>query len=94
MTDLPLTLCTKQDYQNAVEFGKSNGEAKGVLIARLINLKLTIGMMQLKNESRAKRAETQHQEDYISVPDPNCELRRLGFCVEEIDALIGELENA
>jgi hypothetical protein len=37
--------------------------------------------------------ETQHQEDYEPVPDPNCEMNRLGFTAGEIDTLIGELAD-
>lgn len=50
-------------------------------------------MMSLKAESWSKRAETQHQEDYEPVPDPNCEMNRLGFTAGEIDTLIGELAD-
>lgn len=93
MTNLPYTLCTKQDYLNAVAHVKVSGEGAELLKARLQAIQATTQMMALKAESWSKRAETQHQEDYEPVPDPNCEMNRLGFSAGEIDELIGELSN-
>lgn len=93
MMSLPETLCTKQDYFNAVRRAKASGEGAELLKAKLQAMKETTCMMSLKAESWSKRAETQHQEDYEPVPDPNCEMNRLGFRAEEIDMLIGELAD-
>ncbi|MEN6562105.1 MAG: hypothetical protein ABFD11_01025 [Christensenella sp.] len=92
MRGFPKELRTKQDYLNAAEYVKSNGEGKSLLIARLKELKMTTTMMILKESSRSMRAEKQHQEDYIPAPDPNCEMLRLGFTGKEIDDLIGGLK--
>ena len=93
MISLPETLCTKQDYLNAVRRAKASGEGAALLRARLKAMKEATCMMSLKAESWSKRAETQHQEDYEPVPDPNCEMNRLGFTAGEIDTLIGELAD-
>ena len=93
MIGLTQILCTKQDYINAVRMSKQTGEGAEVLMAKLHAMKSTTNMMALKSESWAKRAETQHQEDYEPVADANCGMRRLGFSAEEIDGLIGELQN-
>ena len=85
-------LRTKQDFINAVEYVKATGEGKAILIARLESIKASTTMMELKESSRSKRADKQLQEDYVSVPDPNCEMRRLGFSEAEIDYLIGRLK--
>lgn len=94
MIGLPHILNTKQDYINAADYVKATGDGGAILAARLRALKRSTDMLCLKDESRSKRAEKQHQEDYAPVPDPNCELLRLGFTAREIDALLGELENA
>ena len=93
MTGLTQILCTTQDYINAVRMAKQTGEGVDILIAKLRAVKATTNMMALKAESWAKRAETQHQEDYEPTADANCEMCRLGFSAEEIDGLIGELQN-
>lgn len=92
MIGFPKDLRTKQDFLNAVEYVKATGEDKATLIARLESLKATITMMDLKESSRSKRADKQLQEDYASVPDPNCEMGHLGFSEAEIDYLIGRLK--
>lgn len=92
MIGVPNDLRTKQDFLNAVESVIATGEDKAILIARLEGVKATVTMMELKESGRSKRADQQLQEDYASVPDPNCEMRRLGFSEEEIDGLIGRLK--
>jgi hypothetical protein len=91
MVGFPKDLRTKQDYLNAVDYVKSTGSDKTVMISRLEGLKSNITMMVLKNESAGKPAEDQTGDDYHVVPDPNCEMLRLGFTGAEIDALIGGL---
>jgi len=91
MVGFPKDLRTKQDYLNAVDFVKSTGTDKAVMIARLEGLKSNTTIMVLKNSSVGKPAEEQTQDDYEPVPDPNCEMVRLGFTEAEIDALIGGL---
>ena len=49
--------------------------------------------MELKESGRNKRADKQHQEDYTPVPDPNSQMRRLGFTLEEMDCLIGGIDH-
>lgn len=93
MTGFPKELHTKQDFLNAVRYVKAGGEGKEILIARLERMKVSTTMMALKESSKSKRAEKQQQEDYIPVPDPNCEMRRLGFTENEIDSLIGGLKE-
>ena len=86
-------LRTKQDYLNAAAYAKQSGEGKTALTARLCRMKTSVTRMDLKESSRAMRADRQHQEDYIPVQDPCCEMRRLGFTEEEIDELIGGLQQ-
>lgn len=92
MIGFPKDLRTKQDFLNAVEYVKLSGEDKAILITRFESLKATTTMMDLRESSRSKRADKQHQEDYAPVPDLNCEMNRLGFTKEEIDCLIGEVK--
>lgn len=92
MIGFPKDLRTKQDFLNAVKYVKATGEDKAILIGRLESVKAATTMMDLKESSRSKRADKQLQADYASVPDPNCEMRRLGFSEAEIDYLIGRLE--
>lgn len=94
MMGLNMILSTKQDYINAVRLANLTGEGTELLAARLNAMKNSTNMMELKESSYAKRAETQHQEDYEPIADVNCEMSRLGFTCDEVDALIGELKNA
>jgi hypothetical protein len=77
MFGLPNNLSTKQDWFNSVEYARSTGKGKDVMIARLNGLKQNTKMNILKIESVGKPAEEQTPEDFISVDDPNCELIRL-----------------
>jgi len=92
MVGFPKELRTKQDYLNAVDYAKSTGTDKAVMIARLESLKSNTTIMVLKNSSKGKPAEEQTQDDYESAPDPNCEMRRLEFTEAEINNLIGGLK--
>jgi hypothetical protein len=91
MVGFPKNLLTKQDYENAVEFVNSGGAGRDVLIARLTGLKSFNKINVLKSGSAGKPAEEQTPDDYKAIDDPNCEMIRLGFSVEEINALIGRL---
>lgn len=93
MLGYPSELRTKSDYINAYNYALQGGEGRELLAARLEALKATVCYMGLKDESYSKRAEKQHQEDYEPKPDPNCEMRRLGFSEAEIDELLGGLRN-
>lgn len=93
MAGLAEFLFTKQDYYNAAQYLKAHNEDLGELLARLKSMKSSTTRMGLKAASYSMRAEKQHQEDYEPKPEPNCEMLRLGFTPEEIDKLIGELEN-
>lgn len=92
MRGFPSDLRTKQDYVNAVMYVKKNPEGRAVLLARLEQMKSSTARMELKESAREKPADKQHQEDYEAVPDPCCEMRRLGFTKEELDCLIGGIK--
>ncbi len=92
MIGFPNELRTKQDYLNAVDFVKSTGTDKTMMIAKLESLKSNTNMMVLKDSSKSKLPEKQTQEDYVLVPDPDCEMKRLGFTEAEINSLIGGLK--
>jgi len=92
MVGLPENLLTKKDWYNAVDYAKSTGDGKDVMINRLNNLKQNVKINVLKESSMEKSAEEQTVDDYESVDDPNCELIRLGFTENEIDGLIRGLK--
>lgn len=89
MRGFPGELRTKQDYINAAAYVKGNKEEKAILLARLKQMKASTTRMELKETAKSKPADKQHQEDYEPVPDPCCEMRRLGFTEEELESLIG-----
>ncbi|MCL2093830.1 MAG: hypothetical protein FWH12_06510 [Treponema sp.] len=91
MVGLPLSLSTKQDWLNAVDYAKAKGEGKGTMQTRLSELKNNSKMLVLKAGAEKKPPEEQTPEDFKSVDDPNCEKIRLGFTDAEIDQLIGGL---
>jgi hypothetical protein len=91
MVGFPKTLHTKQDYVNAVNYSINNGAGKDVILSALKGLKSNNKINILKKSSADKTAEEQTPEDYEAIVDPNCEMVRLGFTVEEIDNLIGRL---
>lgn len=93
MIGFPKDLRTKQDILNAVEYVKATGEGKEMMCAWLKRIKATDTRMELKESGRNKRADKQHQEDYTPVPDPNSQMRRLGFTLEEMDCLIGGIDH-
>jgi len=92
MIGLPENLLTKKDWYNAVDYAKSTGDGKDVMINRLNSLKQNTKINVLKQSSRGKSAEEQTADDYEPVDDPNCELTRLGFTEAEINGLIRGLE--
>jgi hypothetical protein len=92
MVGLPNNLSTKRDWLNAVEYARSTGNGKDVMISRLNGLKQNTKMNVLKTGSVGKPAEEQTPEDFKAVDDPNCEIIRLGFTAQEIDSLIGVLQ--
>ena len=92
MVGFPKELRTKQDILNAVDFVKSSESDKAILISRLEGLKSNTKMMVLKKTSESKPAEEQTPDDYELKPDPNCEMKRLGFTEADIDKLIGGLK--
>ena len=91
MKGFPKDLRTKQDYIHAAACVKENSEDRTILLARLERMKASTTRMGLNESAKSKPAEKQHQEDYEPVPDPCCEMRRLGFTEEELDRLIGGL---
>ena len=91
MIGLPYNLSTKQDWLNAVEYVKATGDSKGEMRARLLELKNNVKMLVLVESAETKQSEKQTQANFISMDDPNCEKRRLGFTDAEINTLIGEL---
>ena len=91
MVGFPKDLRTKQDYLNAVDYVKTTGTDKAKLISRLEGLKSNTKMLVLKNSSKGKDPEDQTPDDYESVLNPNCEMKRLGFTEAEINKLIGGL---
>jgi len=92
MVGIPNDLLTKKDWFNAVEYAKSTGSGKSVMIARLNNLKSNTTINVLKKTSEKIPADEQTPDDFEPVDDPNCEMARLGFTLEEVDSLIGGLE--
>jgi len=92
MIGLPENLLTKKDWYNAVDYAKSTGDGKGVMVSRLNNLMRNTKINVLKNSSKNVPADEQTPEDYEAVDDPNCELTRLGFTEAEIEGLIRSLE--
>jgi hypothetical protein len=88
MVGFPKNLLTKQDYLNAVTFANSSGEGKNVILSALNGLKINNKINVLKKASAGKPADEQTLEDYEAIVDPNCEMIRLGFTIEEIDNLI------
>jgi len=92
MVGIPENLFTKEDWYNAVEYAKSTGNEKDVMIARLNNLKQNTKINVLKQSSAGKSADDQTPDDYEQVDDPNCEFMRLGFTDSEIDSLIRSLQ--
>ena len=93
MVGYPKELRTKQDYLNAVGYVKSTGTDKAIMISRLESLKSNTTIMVLKKSSEGKDPEEHTQADFEAVPDPNCEMKRLGFTEAEIDKLLGGLKN-
>lgn len=93
MTGFSNDLQTKQDYLNAVKYVTITREGAEILAARLERMKATTSMMGLKETAKSKRAEKQHQEDYEPIPDPNCEMCRLGFTAAELDCLIERIRQ-
>ncbi|GHV90438.1 hypothetical protein AGMMS50268_09410 [Spirochaetia bacterium] len=92
MVGLPVSLSTKQDWLNAVNYAKATGDGKGTMRARLLELKSNSKMLVLKAAAEVKPPEEQTPEDFKSVDDPNCEKLRIGFTDAEIDQLIGGLD--
>jgi hypothetical protein len=92
MVGIPENLFTKKDYYNAVDYARTTGSGKDIRIARLENLKLNTKINVLKESSETIPAEEQTPDDFIQVDDPNCELKRLGFTVTEVNNLIGGLK--
>jgi hypothetical protein len=92
MVGLPNLLKTRQDWNNAVDYVKSTGDGKAVMIKRLLELKDNKTILVLKASAAGKDPDEQTQADFEAVPDPACEKLRLGFTDEEIDELIGGLE--
>ena len=92
MVGIPNDLLTKKDWFNAVDYARSTGNGKNVMIARLNNLKSNTTINVLKKSSEKKPAEEQTPEDFEAVNDPNCEFARLEFTLAEVDSLIGSLE--
>jgi len=92
MVGLPNIILTKQDWLNAVDYARSTGKGKDVMIARLTGLKQNTKINILKLTSQDKPAEEQTPDDFEPVDDPNCDLIRLGFTEREINNLIGALQ--
>jgi len=92
MVGIPENLFTKKDWYNAVDYANSTGNGKGVMIARLNNLKQNNKINVLKQSSADIPAEDQTPDDYEQVDDPNCEFARLGFTEAEVENLIRSLQ--
>jgi hypothetical protein len=91
MIGIPSELFTKKDWYNAVEYVKTTGNEKSVIIARLKNLKTNTTINVLKKGAEKIPADELKPDDFEPVSDPNCEFTRLGFTIAEVDNLIGEL---
>jgi len=91
MVGIPNDLLTKKDWFNAVEYARSTGTGKSVMIARLNNLKSNTTINVLKKASEKKPADELTPDDFEAADDPNCEMARLGFTMEEVESLIGGL---
>lgn len=92
MIGFPTDLKTKQDYYNATEYAVHSGRGKEYLIARLQAILNSTTYNGLKAEAYAMRPEKQHQDNYEKKYDVNCILSRIGFSLEEVEALIAKLE--
>jgi len=92
MIGIPNELFTKKDWYNAVEYAKTTGNGKSVMVARLENLKSNTTINVLKKTAEKKPAEEQTPDDYETASDPNCVFTQLGFTIAEVDNLIGELK--
>ncbi len=92
MIGFPTDLKTKQDYYNAAEYAEQRGIGKEFLIARLQAMLDSTTYNGLKAEAYSMRPEKQHQENYEKKSDVNCTMRRIGFSLEEVEALIAKLE--
>jgi hypothetical protein len=92
MVGIPNDLLTKKDWYNAVEYAMSTGDGKSVMLSRLNNLKSNTTINVLKKTSEKIPADEQTADDFEAVSDPNCEMARLGFTLEEVESLIGGLK--
>ena len=92
MIGIPNELFTKKDWYNAVEYVKTTGNGKSVMIARLNNLKSNTTINVLKKAAEKKEADELTPDDFEPADDPNCEFARLGFTIAEVDNLIGSIE--